>query len=612
LAKGAGSSRAGSLGPNFLDELRARTPIAALIGRSVRLTRSGRESKGCCPFHGEKTPSFYVYEDHFHCFGCGEHGDAITFVMKTTGAGFMEAVETLAAEAGMEVPKASPQQKEAEERRAGIAEVLDAAARQFQAWLFEPQGAEGLDYLRRRGLTDETIRKFGLGWSGEGRGQLAAAMGKQGISTEQLVEAGLMRVGERGPADMFFSRVMFPITDRRGQKISFGGRIIGDGQPKYVNGPETAAFSKRRALYGLNFAREAVRAGQILIVVEGYMDVIALAQAGFGGAVAPLGTALTEEHLADIWRLAPAPVICFDADAAGRRAALKTVDLALAGLAPDRTLKFLRLPEKDDPDSLVRREGAAAFAARLEKAEALSTALYDMLADGIVAASPEARADFRRRLVETANRIPDKILAAEYRSMLLDRFFSARRQKPGDFRKPLPYSARINVRADPNIPPEKADTIRAFIMTATLLQHPRIYPDVEEAFSRVKLPPSCEKLRDGLNRYVEASDTLDFETLLSHLSGLGLREEAGLVVAVSAEHYRPDPAETETSVAETWFSWHPFMTSSLTLLREQRDRQAETWKARRDQPDESEAWARLVKYNELLRRAETGEYGVDT
>ncbi len=610
MAKAA--PRTGSIGPNFLDELRARTPIAALIGRSVRLTRSGRENKGCCPFHGEKTPSFYVYDDHFHCFGCGEHGDAITFVMKTTGAGFMEAVETLSAEAGMEVPKASPQQRQAEERRAGIAEVLEAAARQFQTWLFEPQGAEGLAYLRRRGLTDETIKKFGLGWSGEGRGSLAAALAKQGITTDQLIEAGLMKPSERGPVDMFFSRVMFPITDRRGQKISFGGRILGDGQPKYVNGPETPAFSKRRSLYGLHFAREAVRAGQNLIVVEGYMDVIALAQAGFGGAVAPLGTALTEEHLAEIWRLAPAPVICFDADAAGRRAALKTVDMALGALAPDRTLKFLRLPEKDDPDSLVRREGAASFRGRLEKAEPLSTALYDMLAEGIVATSPEMRADFRKRLVETANRIPDKILAGEYRAMLLDRFFSARRQKTADFKKPLPYSARINVRANPAIAPVKADTIRAFIMTATLLQHPAIYPDVEEAFARVKLPPSCEKLRDGLNRYVEAADSLDTETLLTHLSGLGLREEAGLVVAVSAEHYRPDPSEPRHAVAETWFSWHPFMTSSIYLLREQRDAQAEIWKARRNQPDEREAWARLVKYNELLRRAETGEYGAET
>jgi len=599
--------------PNFLDELRARTPLAALIGRSVRLTRSGREQKGCCPFHGEKTPSFYVYDDHFHCFGCGEHGDAITFVMKTTGAGFPEAVETLAAEAGLEVPKASPREAEAERQRAGISDVLEAAGKIFQTWLFEPQGAAALSYLRGRGLTDATVKKFGLGWSGEGRGVLAAALARQGISTEQLVEAGLMKVSDRGPVDMFFGRVMFPICDRRGEKISFGGRILGDGQPKYVNGPETAAFSKRRSLYGLHFAREAVRRGENLIVVEGYMDVIALHQAGFGGAVAPLGTALTEEQLAEIWRLSPEPTICFDADAAGRRAALKTVDLALSALAPDRSLKFLKLPEKDDPDSLVRREGAAGFKARLEGAESLSSALYDMLADGIVTTSPEARADFRKRLIQAASRIPDKILASEYRFMLLERFFVERRKQPaGTARKFLPYSARVNVRADEKIDAGRADQIRGFIMTATLLAHPKIYPEVEEAFATVALPASCERLRAALNRYVEVNETLDSETLLTHLSGSGLVEEARLVEAVSAEHFRPSPQETDGTVAKTWFSWHPLMSSSLSLLREQRDAQAEIWKARRGQPDESEAWARLVRYNELIRTAETGEYGAET
>jgi DNA primase len=534
--------------------------------------------------------------------------------MKTTGAGFPEAVEMLAAEAGLEVPKASPREAEAERKRAGISEVLEAAGRVFQTWLFEPQGAAALAYLRGRGLTDATVKKFGLGWSGEGRGVLAAALARQGISTEQLVEAGLMKVSDRGPVDMFFSRVMFPIADRRGEKISFGGRILGDGQPKYVNGPETAAFSKRRSLYGLHFSREAVRRGENLIVVEGYMDVIALHQAGLGGAVAPLGTALTEEQLAEIWRLSPEPIICFDADAAGRRAALKTVDLALSALAPDRSLKFLRLPEKEDPDSVVRREGAAAFKSRLERAETLSSALYDMLADGIVTSSPEARADFRKRLMEAAGRIPDKILASEYRAMLLDRFFAARRQKPaaGAARKFLPYSARVNLRSDGKIEAGKADQVRAFIMTATLLAHPKIYPEVEEAFAGVALPASCERLRGALNRYVEVNETLDSETLFTHLSGSGLIEEARLVEAVSAEHYRPDPQESAGAVAKAWFSWHPLMSSSLLVLREQRDAQELIWRARRGEPDEGEAWRRLVKYNELIRRAETGEYGSET
>src|ERR1700722_16363784 len=467
-----------ALPPNFLDELRARTPIAGVIGRSVKLVRSGRETKGCCPFHGEKTPSFYVYDDHYHCFGCGEHGDVISFVMKTSGAGFMEAVETLAQEAGLDVPKASPQAAQAEQRRAGITEGLDAAGQVYQEWLWAPEGKPALDYLRQRGLTDMTIRAFGLGWSGEGRGALAAALRGQNIKPEQLVEAGLMKAGERGPVDMFFARVMFPISDRRGSKISFGGRIMGGGQPKYVNGPETAAFSKRRSLYNLHVAREAVRKGEPLIVVEGYMDAIALAQAGFRGAVAPLGTALTEEHLEEIWRLTPSPVICFDGDAAGRRATLKTVDLALAGLAPDRTLKFLRLPEKDDPDSLVKRAGPAAFKARLDAAETLSSALYDMLAEGAPRTTPEARAAFRQRLVDTAGRIPDKGLAGEYRAMLLDRFFAERGGKGGKGAKPA--KAPVFVRT-PLPDGTEPNLRRARQLLAILLLHPFLIPEVEEA-----------------------------------------------------------------------------------------------------------------------------------
>ncbi len=595
-----------ALPANFLDELRARTPIAAVIGRSVKLARSGRETKGCCPFHGEKTPSFYVYDDHYHCFGCGEHGDVITFVMKSTGAGFMETVETLAQEAGLEVPKASPQAAQAEQRRAGIAEVLEAAARVYQNWLWAPEGKAGLDYLRKRGLTEQTIKQFGLGWSGEGRGALAAALRGQGIRPEQLVEAGLMKQGDRGPVDMFFSRVMFPITDRRGSKISFGGRILGDGQPKYVNGPETAVFSKRRSLYNLHFARDAVRKGAPLIVVEGYMDAIALAQAGFGGAVAPLGTALTEEHLEEIWRLTPAPVICFDADAAGRRAALKTVDMALAALAPDRSLKFLRLPEKDDPDSLVKREGAGAFKARLEAAQPLSAALYDMLGEGVNRGTPEARAAFRQRLVDTANRIPDKGLAGEYRAMLLERFFAERGGKFGKggkagaavkpvafIRGPAPAEGESNLR-------------RARLLLATLLLHPALIHDVEEAFARVALPEGDARLREALSGFACDAKTLDTESLFTHLGKLGLSDEARRIAAAAAEDHRLDPDASPAEAAEKWWSWYILMDFSIDMLRSQRDEQQAYWATHQD---DHAAWTRLVKYNELLRQAMAGEYG---
>ncbi|HQT64444.1 MAG: DNA primase [Acidocella sp. 20-57-95] len=605
-----------SLPSSFLDELRARTPIAALIGRSVRLTRSGRESKGCCPFHGEKTPSFYVYDDHYHCFGCGEHGDVITFVMKSTGAPFMEAVESLAAEAGLEVPKASPQAAEAEQRRAGIADVLEAAGAQYQKWLFGPEGRAGLDYLRGRGLSEATIKKFGLGWSGEGRNVLASALSRQGITTEQLVEAGLMKIGDRGPVDMFFSRVMFPITDRRGTKISFGGRILGDGQPKYVNGPETAAFSKRRSLYGLNFAREAVRQGQNLIVVEGYMDVIALAQAGFGGAVAPLGTALTDDHLAELWKLSPAPVICFDADNAGRRAAMRTVELALEGLAPDRTLKFLRLPEKEDPDSLIRKQGAAFFKSQLDGALPLSAVLFDMVAEGAVTNTPEGRAALRARLISIAAKIPDKALSGEYRALLLDRFFAERPSIGGKKRNGPAKITSVRI-PRPAIDPAAADAERGKIMTAILLNHPQLLPFVEEAYCLIDLPPECADIRATLlaflatgteTKVTQTHETLDLPSLLTHLHKNALSVAAAQILSMSPLPAGASPEATLAEAADLWWEMFGLMRSSRLKLREQRDEQQMRYMAA---PDDPETVAKFIRLNAANARAERAERDSD-
>ena len=247
-----------ALPAHFLDELRARTPIAAVIGRRVKLARSGRNWKGCCPFHGEKTPSFYVYDDHFHCFGCGVHGDVISFVMQSQGADFIGAVEQLAAEAGLDVPKPTREDAEREQKRDDLHDVMRAVEGEYRRRLALPEGARARAYLADRGLTAETVEKFGLGWSGEGRGALAASLARDGIRPELLAECGLLREGEVG-AELFFNRVMFPIRDRRGRTISFGGRTMGDAQPKYVNGPETPLFSKRRSLYALDLAREAAR-----------------------------------------------------------------------------------------------------------------------------------------------------------------------------------------------------------------------------------------------------------------------------------------------------------------------------------------------------------------
>lgn len=597
-----------ALPANFLEELRARTPIVPVVARTIKLTRSGREHKGCCPFHGEKTPSFYVYEDHFHCFGCGEHGDVITFVMKTTGSSFMDAVEELASQAGMEVPKPTRQAAEAEIHRAGLAEVLEMACREYQLWLWGQEGATALAYLRGRGLTDETIRRFQLGWSGAGRGALAGALRRHDITTTQLIDAGLMKQGERGPVDMFFGRVMFPIRDRRGGLISFGGRIMGDGQPKYVNGPETAVFSKRRSLYGLNLAREALRKAAALIVVEGYMDVIALSQAGFGGAVAPLGTALTEEHLEDIWKLTPEPVVCFDGDAAGRRAALRTVELALTRLTPERSLKILNLPAGDDPDSLVKRGGRAGFETLLAGAKPLASVLYDMLKTGQNTATPEGRVRFRQRLFDAASVIPDKMLASEYRELFKNTFaaqYRTKREAPrGRFTPSAPAPVALPPRTMPDA--KAAQLRRARVMLAILLDFPELIPDVEEAFSHVGLSAGDEALRLSLHEFVTQTGPLDRKALETHLRRTNLNGLADDVRAQARAEFRLAKDASPAEAARSWWSLYELMDFSIHMLSAQRDEAQGAWLA---DPGDKVAWDRLVRYNQLLERARSGMSG---
>ncbi|MBV8524951.1 MAG: DNA primase, partial [Acetobacteraceae bacterium] len=500
-----------ALPPGFLEELRARTPMAGLVGRRVRLSRSGRDWVGCCPFHTEKTPSFYVYADHFHCFGCGVHGDAVSFVMQSQGAGFMEAVEQLAAEAGLELPKLSPQAAEAERKRFDLYAVLEAAAASYQRRLFLPEGNPALGYLRKRGLTEDTIREFGLGWSGPGRGALAAELSGQGITAERLIEAGLMRQGEERPYDLFFNRILFPIRDARGRIISFGGRTLEDAQPKYLNGPETPLFSKRRSLYGLDRARTA-RAD--IVVVEGYMDVLALHQAGFGGAVAPLGTALTEGQLEVLWRLSPIPVLCFDGDAAGSRAAARAALAALPLLRPERTLQLASLPAGEDPDTLIQRRGSDSFRQIISGARPLCAALFGLLQEGMPQDTPEQRAAFRAKLIQAAQSIPDRALAWEYQKELLDSFKAQRRNAALSERRPA--SQRVSYGFD------QAAAERLRILTAIILGHPCLLRHVDHVFETIELPPKLSAIRQAILEWATTAEILESRDLLAHLSSAGL------------------------------------------------------------------------------------------
>ena len=358
-----------TLSPQWLDELRARTTLSAVIAPTVKLTRAGREWKACCPFHNEKTPSFTINDDKgfYHCFGCGAHGDAIRFLTDQRGMQFIDAVKELAAKAGMEVPSPDPQAKERADRAASLTDVMAEVAKWYSDQLNGLNGAQARDYLDSRGLDAATAARFGLGFAPDSRSALKRALEKLG--EDKLVEAGmLIKPGDGGATyDRFRGRLMFPIRDPRGRVIGFGGRILGEGEPKYLNSPDTPLFDKGRTLYNLDRAGPASRNAKRLIVVEGYMDVIALDRAGVEEVVAPNGTAVTEAQLERMWRLDPSPILCFDGDIAGRRAAIRAATRALPLLRPDRTLRFVELPAGQDPDDVVRTGEREAFEALIAK-----------------------------------------------------------------------------------------------------------------------------------------------------------------------------------------------------------------------------------------------------
>jgi DNA primase len=598
-----------ALPPGFLDELRLRTPLPGLIGRKTRLTRSGRNWKGCCPFHGEKTPSFYVYDDHFHCFGCGAHGDAITFVMRAEGAGFPEAVERLAGEAGLEVPKPTPEAAAREKRARDLHGVLEAAASAFQRRLRLPEGAEGLAYLKRRGLTGESIAKFGLGWSGGGRGAIAADLKAEGITPEQLVEAGLIRAREEGGGytDLFFNRVMFPIRDRRGRMISFGGRVLGDGTPKYVNGPETALFKKRNSLYALDLAKEGAFRGALVVAVEGYMDVIALHQAGFAGAVAPLGTALTPEQMEELWRLTPEPILCFDGDAAGARAAARAAEAALPLLSPERTLKLATLPAGEDPDTLVRKGGAAAFQVVLDGARGLGEALYGLVAEGRPTATPEQRAALRRRLEEVASGIKDRALAGEYRRALLDRFFQATRPAPRGAGRP---GARppATIGARPAITTERRRGAQAAALLAITLRHPWLLPEVEESLAGVDLVEgTLSQCRSATLAWLAGGHELDSGGLMDHLAQCGMGEFAATLLRDPSLPAAALPDAQPKEALDGWWHFFGLLRGEAELRADQAEAER-AWTGSRDPEDQGRALRRLIRLRSAINALRRGEW----
>jgi DNA primase len=426
-------------GEGLLEEIRRRTDLVQLVGRRVKLIRKGRVMWGCCPFHGEKSPSFKVENERhaYKCFGCGAGGDAFKWLIETEGLSFREAVEKLAGEAGVELPKWSPDDEAREEKRKSLYEIVELAAQFYETQLRAPEGQKARDYLKRRGLDGQAAKQFRLGYAPHSGQALIEFLKEKNITQDDMLAAGLARTNDGQPMrDFFFNRVMFAITDGRGRVIAFGGRALeDDAKPKYINSGENPLFSKGTQLYNFATARAAAIKAGTVIVAEGYMDVIALVRGGFAHAVAPLGTALTEDQLQLLWRTTPEPILAFDGDNAGAKAAERAARLALPHLKAGYSLRFVFLPAGEDPDSLIGKSGPTAMAALLEGALPLSDMLWRIETEGKDFATPERRAGLERVLSALMAEITDAKVADYYRRDFEQRVFEKFKRRPAPARR---------------------------------------------------------------------------------------------------------------------------------------------------------------------------------
>ena len=503
---------------------------------SVKLIRAGREWKACCPFHNEKTPSFTVNDDKgfYHCFGCSAHGDAIRFLTDHRGMPFMDAVKELAAKAGMDLPAPDPRAKEQSERTATLNEVMGVVAQWYAEQLNGLAGTEAREYLKRRGIDEATAQRFGLGLAPDNRSALKRALDKLG--EEKLVETGMLIQPDEGETyDRFRGRLMIPIRDPRGRVIGFGGRIIGHGEPKYLNSPQTILFDKGRTLYNLDRAGPASRTAKRLIVVEGYMDVIALDRAGISEVVAPNGTALTDGQLERLWRLDRSPILCFDGDSAGKKAAIRAATRALPLLRPDQTLRFVELPMGQDPDDVIRNGGREAFEALLVNPVPLDARLWQYELESEPLSTPEAWTSLKERLIAHASAIGHSDLSRMYREDWLKRFYEQRRPatsaaqspfaspKRGTFKNGryvpplLPVDARARAIASSGI---DAPTARALILG--FANYPEELPaHCEQLASLLIADKTTAKIRDELVNTAFTGAALDQDGIATILGGNG-------------------------------------------------------------------------------------------
>ncbi|MGV8998529.1 MAG: DNA primase [Parvibaculaceae bacterium] len=623
---------------SFLDELKARIRVSDVVGRKVKLIRRGREFVGLSPFNNEKSPSFTVNDDKqfWHCFSTGEHGDVIKFLEKTENLTFLEAVERLAAEAGLDMPQRDERNVEREREAATLIDVMEMAAVFFRQKLTSGAGAEARRYLERRGLRADTIERFGLGYSPgldrHDRTQLMSHLAAQGVTVAQMAEAGLIIHGEDipEPYDRFRNRLMFPIADARGRCIAFGGRALdAEQKAKYLNSPETPLFHKGRGLYNLHQARKPAYDLGTVIAVEGYMDVIGMAQGGIDNVVAPLGTALTEDQIGLMWRLAPEPILCFDGDRAGLKAAFRAVERVLPLLKPGHSLRFALLPDGKDPDDLVREEGGEAMHAVLDAARPLADMVWEKEYQAGTWDTPERRAALEARIEEVITQIADPKVKGYYAQDLRGRIakiFGPKQGARGAFRGQSGNSFRKTPwkpgqRFDPRLQPVTPELRNSALarndkggsgrtvegMLAVLLNHPELLETHCEVLSRAEIRiTTLDKLRNEIIDIAALHAPLEREALMNHLVSRDLADIATQVVSRAAAHSGPFVrADASQDEAEAGFL-RLISDHRRTMVLEAEFRAAERALAA-EMNDEN--WARLQAIHKQLQseRPETKE-----
>ncbi len=523
-------------GEHFLDELKARVRVSDVVGKHVKLKRQGREMAGLSPFTNEKTPSFFVNDEKgfYHCFSSGKHGDSISFLMEVEGLSFPEAVERVASMAGMEMPKADPEAEKRAEANKRTISWIEQAQGFFEKSLQRDMGKEARAYLKTRGLTGEDCKRFGIGYAPDRFDALRGELTQAGAGLDKLVEAGLLIKPDdpsKTPWDRFRHRIMFPISDPRGRLIAFGGRALKkDEKAKYLNSPETNLFHKGKLLYRYPEARKALHAPGVgargLIVAEGYMDVIALAKAGFAHSVAPLGTALTEEQLALLWRAGPEPILCFDGDKAGLRAAFRSVERALPLLTPGQTLRFALLPDGQDPDDLIREKGPSAMGEVLERSVPLVDMLWRREVEAERLDTPEAKAGLKDRIFAALREIKHTGVQEQYKTALLAKFdaeFGRPQWKPNAKIKPQAFKQKASQAQIKKMQAGSLHAAREKRIIGAILEWPNMLEQVDQTLFGLEFHTlECVKLQNSLLNYWQDTISVDKRALHAHIEEDGL------------------------------------------------------------------------------------------